>query len=59
MAYDDRRQSQTLHRCRWCKEWGRPVDGVCGKCGEAYIPVPNAGLPRAMNPESCAAEMDT
>ena len=53
-----RPQSQSLHRCQWCKEWGRPVNGVCGKCGEPYIAVPNEGPPRVTNPEACADGLD-
>ena len=43
--HDGRYRSETLHRCAWCGEWGRPAMSVCSKCGEWFIPVPNTGPP--------------
>lgn len=59
MTPDSQKPSQTLRRCAWCKEWGRPAAGEpCGKCGEVYIPVPNVGPPQSLIPESCAKPVD-
>jgi hypothetical protein len=53
------RPSQALQRCDWCKEWGRPQETpFCAKCGEVYVPVPNAGPPRYTTPESCVKTVD-